>query len=135
MVFHCEDHEPYHACVFCPVLYKEVSIKTWTDPSVFIKLHVLPSDFKFHQQSLVPKELLSLYSWGIDPTADIPSGTLLLKRKKQFRIARTIVDYSKCALSKLLKAVSIILQEVLFTTWPQTIGHLSIPQIWKSVHF
>ena len=70
----------------------------------------------------------------MDLTADVPSGTLLLKRKTKFRVARTIVDYSRCALSSLLKAVSIVLQEIIFAIWPHTMGHLSIPQIWKSVH-
>ena len=56
------------------------------------------------------------------------------KRKKKFKVARTIISYAFTAFAKLLRATSIILEEILSTTWPDLLGLDKAPVIWNKLH-
>ena len=134
LVIHCEDHKPFHICLYCPQLYYDTSYKTWNDRDVFTKLEISPIEFTCRVPVLIKAIIRKRYSWGIKLPAVLPTAYLLLKRKKQFQAARTIIDYSQFCMAKLLKAVSIALEDILKYTWPETYGHLTTPQIWQEIH-
>ena len=83
-VIHCQDHQPGHFMMFCPCLYYESSVRTWNAPDIFEQLE---GSTEFHRQTTlqaIPAWVRKEYQWGLDTSASLPYGYVLLKRKKQF---------------------------------------------------
>ena len=133
-VIHCADHEATNLMLFCPIFYYNSVHNTWSDPTVFSPVPLSPAVFQLRMQSIIPRALLRRYKWGFDLSAPLPYGYVFLKRKKQFKVARTIISYSSSGLSKILKATAIVVQDILTSTWPSAFGHETSPMIWRRLH-
>ena len=82
----------------------------------------------------IPRNILKRYSWSINRQADLPVGTVLLKRKKRFQKGRTIISYSGSLCSKLLQLAAVVISIVTETLYPDAPGMQSMPQWWQSLH-
>ena len=134
LVFHCADKESGHCMCFCPLLYCNTMLATWSDPHVFEEVCDTPNNVSNSFRYLLPPGIQKRYAWGFDWKAPLPYGYGFLKRKKAFRVARTIISYSHTVGQQLLKTLAIFLQEALAATWPTTFGLDKTPVIWKRIH-
>ena len=91
-------------------------------------------EYKTQLPQLIPGWAMQEFSWGIKPQAPTPTGWCLLKRKKEFDDARTIISYSGTCFAKLLQVVSKSVTSMLLATWPEALGNDSMPVIWRKVH-
>ena len=80
---------------------------------------------EFHRQTTlqaIPAGVRKEYQWGLDTSASLPYGYVLLKRKKQFLVGRTIVAYRGTILAKLLTGAALVLKQLLTTVWGLALG-------------
>ena len=133
-ILHIADKEPGHLIAYCPYLYVDTMRSTWNDVSVFEHVDMAPDFLPSYFMDKCPLKIRKRYSWGISPSAQPPYGYGLLKRKKKFKVARTIISYAFTAFAKLLRATSIILEDILSTTWPDLLGLDKAPVIWNKLH-
>ena len=133
-VLHCEDHAPKRVVLFCPRLYFCTARRTWSDPSVFQSLPGTIQSWQHTVSRLVGANLRKRYAWGIRSSSPLPRGLTLLKRKKSFQVARTIISYKNSIIERLLKAAAQVLQMMIATVWPHALGLLSLPQVWQQLH-
>ena len=80
---------------------------------------------EFHRQTTlqaIPAWVRKEYQWGLDTSASLPYGHVLLKRKKQFLVGRTIVAYRGTILAKLLTGAALVLKQLLTTVWGLALG-------------
>ena len=133
-VIHCQDHQPGHFMMFCPCLYYESSVRTWNAPDIFEQLE---GSTEFHRQTTlqaIPAWVRKEYQWGLDTSASLPYGYVLLKRKKQFLVGRTIVAYRGTILAKLLTGAALVLKQLLTTGWGFSFGGSATPIMWRKIH-
>ena len=108
--------------MFCPCLYYESSVRTWNAPDIFEQLE---GSTELHRQTTlqaIPAWVWKEYQWGLDTSASLPYGYVLLKRKKQFLVGRTIVAYRGTILAKLLTGAALVLKQLLTTVWGLALG-------------
>ena len=121
--------------LFCPRLYFCTARRTWSDPSVFQSLPGTIQSWQHTVSRLVGANLRKrYYAWGIRSSSPLPSGLTLLKRKKSFQVARTIISYKNSIIERLLKAAAQVLHMMIATVWPHALGLLSLPQVWQQLH-
>jgi hypothetical protein len=133
-VIHCQDHQPGHFMMFCPCLYYESSVRTWNAPDIFEQLE---GSTEFHRQTTlqaIPAWVRKEYQWGLDTSASLPYGYVLLKRKKQFLVGRTIVAYRGTILAKLLTGAALVLKQLLTIVWGFSFGGSATPIMWRKIH-
>ena len=133
-VIHCQDHQPGHFMMFCPCLYYESSVRTWNAPDIFEQLE---GSTELHRQTTlqaIPAWVWKEYQWGLDTSASLPYGYVLLKRKKQFLVGRTIVAYRGTILAKLLTGAALVLKRLLTTVWGFSFGGSATPIMWRKIH-
>ena len=82
----------------------------------------------------IPSKLFRRYAWAINSEAELPRGTVFLKRKKQFQKGRTIISYAGSLCSKLLQLASIVITDMTRALYPDALGLQSMPQLWRSLH-
>ena len=93
-----------------------------------------PEQVKSSLEQLVPKDLLKTYRWGFNFKAELPYGYCVLKAKKNWTTARTIVSYRASAMSPLTTAFAILMRDVAQSVWPNSLSLLKTPQMWRSLH-
>ena len=128
-VLYNEDH-PNHIVCYCPQFYMRAILTTWDDP-------VLQGPPKHWQQEMlksIPSKLFRRYAWAINSEAELPRGTVFLKRKKQYKKGRTIISYSGSLCSKLLQLAFIVITTMTRTLYPDAPGMQSMPQLRRSLH-
>ena len=92
---------------------------------------------EFHRQTTlqaIPAWVRKEYQWGLDTSASLPYGHVLLKRKKQFLVGRTIVAYRGTILAKLLTGAALVLKQLLTTVWGFSFGGSATPIMWRKIH-
>ena len=109
-------------------------LTTWDDPATFESLQGSPRHWQQEMLKSIPSKLFKRYAWAINPEAELPRGTVFLKRKKQFEKGRTIISYSGSLCSKLLQLASIVIIVMTRTLYPDAPGMQSMPQLWRSLH-
>ena len=109
-------------------------LTTWDDPATFETLHGSPKHWQQEMLKNIPSKLFRRYAWAINSTADLPRGTVFLKRKKQYQKGRTIISYAGSLCSKLLQLASIVITIITRTLYPDAPGLQSMPQLWRSLH-
>ena len=134
LVRHNADKEASHLMVYCPMLYCNVFKSTWEDENVFAPLRMSPAEAVPMFLSMVPTRFWLRYKWGISVRGTAPYGYGFLKRKKSFKVVRTIISYAGTPFCQLFKATAIVLQHVLEYTWPQMLGLQKSPMIWTTLH-
>ena len=65
-IFHCEDHHTAKLCIFCPIRYFKMVIKTFTDGEVFKEVEASPAEIHDQIRQNYPKILQKRYPWGAD---------------------------------------------------------------------
>ena len=120
--------------MFCPVMYHAALKHTFDDPAVFSSLYVSPTQFHSNLPSLLTPELNKKYAWGIDLNAHLPYAYAFLKKKKSYKLGRTIISYAGTTFAKLLKAAAIILGDMQPIAFPEVLGLDPSPIKWKSLH-
>ena len=100
-VLYNEDHHPNHVMCYCPQLYMRSILTTWDDPSTFQSLQGSPEYWRQEMLKCIPQHIFKRYSWTINRQADLPIGTVFLKRKKRFQKGRTILSYSGSLLQQI----------------------------------
>ena len=133
-VLYNEDHHPNHVMCYCPWLFMRSILNTWDDPSTFQSLEGSPEYWKQEMLKSIPRNILKRYSWTINRQADLPVGTVFLKRKKRFQKGRTIISYSGSLCSKLLQLTAAVISMMTKTLYPDAPGMQSMPQLWQSLH-
>ena len=132
-VTHCADHRPNHAMVFCPVFYFCSLANVWGDSEIFAESSLTIQETTARFLRFSNQYPLSKYKWAHEKCCSLPYGYVLLKEKKQYRTGRPIISYANMYIHRLLKALAVVLSEILMCTWPQAIGNEKIPQIWKAL--
>ena len=109
-------------------------LTTWDDPATFESLQGSPKHWQQEMLKNIPSKVFRRYAWAINSTAELPRGTVFLKRKKQYQKGRTIISYAGSLCSKLLQLASIVTTIMTRTLYPDAPGLQSMPQLWRSLH-
>ena len=88
------DHAPDDLHVFCPNFYWQVLKNTFGDTKVYSSNLLSPAQAQAFLQEKASQKWLKPYRWGISKNATIPISYVLLKKKKQFAVARPIISHS-----------------------------------------
>ena len=100
----------------------------------FESLQGSPKHWRQEKLKNIPSKLFRRYAWAINSVAELPRGTVFLKRKKQYQKGRTIISYAGSLCSKLLQLASIVITIMTRTLYPDARGLQSMPQLWRSLH-
>ena len=133
-VVHCEDHEPTRFCIYCPIHYHQVMVRTFEDQSVFGKLKASPSSLFASFRQLVPQDLFKRYSWGLSFDSRLPTAYVLVKRKKGYEKARPIISYSGTICATLFSALGKTLMDLIPKTYPSNFGNRNIDLFFQEIH-
>ena len=109
-------------------------LTTWDDPATFESFQGSPKNWQQELLKNIPSKLFRRYAWAINSNAELPRGTVFLKRKKQYQKGRTIISYAGSLRSKLLQLASIVITSMTRTLYPDAPGLQSMPQLWRSLH-
>lgn len=134
VIFHNEDHHPNKLCVYCPLRYHALLLKTFQDTAVFSPVKWTPVQYRVHQLSQCSKRIRKRYAWGIKLNCQIPSAYILPKGKKQFTNARPIIASAKTTCAVLFAALGKLLADILPIAYPHTYGHRTMKQILQCLH-
>ena len=132
-VIQSEDHAPSKLCVFCPMKYFQLHIKTLADPSVFKVHSVSPTSTKLACVQQFPKVLRTRYKWGIRPRAPIPNSYIFPKRKKAWTTARPLITFYKTQFSTLWKALGKLLYDLTCKAYPHSWHNTTLPQTFNNL--
>ena len=109
-------------------------LTTWDDPATFESLRGSPKYWQEEMVKCISSKIFKRYSWANNSQSDLPRGSVLLKRKKQFQKGRTIISYSGSLCSKLLQLASVVISIMTKTLYPDAPGMQGMPQLWQSLH-
>ena len=121
---HGRDHAITHTHIFCPYFAWTVYKTTFGDRQVYEMLGLNASQAGVFLEESCKAPFLKKYSWGVNlRTSSMPIAYLLLKRKKQYRVARPIISYSFFVYARSFRATSIVLDLLIrdvcpFILWP-----------------
>ena len=82
------DHAPDDLHVFCPNFYWQVLKNTFGHTKVYSSSLLSPAQAQAFLQEKASQEWLKPCRWGINKNAALPISYVLLKKKKQFAVAR-----------------------------------------------
>ena len=128
------DHAPDHLHLFCARFYWRILRSTFGDLSVYQPSALTPSQARAFLQHQSQKPWLKKYSWGVHPNADVPISYLLLKKKKQFLVARPIISYRGFVFARLFRAASMVINMMIPLVYPGSFGFQALPDIFKNLH-
>ena len=128
------DHAPDHLHLFCSRFYWRILRSTFGDLSVYEPSAFTPTQARAFLRHQSQKPWLKRYSWGVHPNADIPISYLLLKKKKQFLVARPIISYRGFVFARLFRAASMVINMMLQVVYPASFGFQALPEIFKNLH-
>ena len=128
------DHAPDHLHLFCARFYWRILRSTFGDLSVYEPSVLTPTQARAFLQHQSQKPWLKRYSWGIHFNADIPISYLLLKKKKQFLVARPIISYRAFVFARLFRAASMVINMMIPVVYPESFGFQALPDIFKNLH-
>ncbi|CAE6970378.1 unnamed protein product [Symbiodinium sp. CCMP2592] len=134
LVVHSRDHAYNQIMVFCPQLYRSAVLSTFEDKDVYCELAGHPYSIAKSAFDAIPCQLKSRYAWGIKETYVLPKAYVFLKKKKDFKQARSIINFRGSCLSRLCKIVACVLNEVCHVAFPANFGKLKLHELWSSLH-
>ena len=134
LVRHSRDHAYQQVMVCCPDLFHRGVRATFEDKDVYEELPYLPQVYRFNDRNQIPSSLVRKYPWGFRLEAPIPRAFIFLKKKRQFKTARSIISYRKSMLAPALKVASLVLCEVTKEVFPETFGRLNLSKLWPDLH-
>ncbi|OLQ01336.1 hypothetical protein AK812_SmicGene15914 [Symbiodinium microadriaticum] len=134
MVVHSRDHAYNQIMIFCPRLYRSAVLSTFEDKDVYYELAGHPYSIAKSAFDAIPCQLKSRYAWGIKETYLLPKAYVFLKKKKDFKQARSIINFRGSCLSRLCKIVACVLNEVCHVAFPANFGKLKLHELWSSLH-
>ena len=106
MVWHCEDHHPNRAAVYCPALYHDMLTKTFLASDIFQEVPQAVADLLHDQREEAQKRFRKPYPWAFRTTVQTPYAFALPKRKKDFLAGRPIISFVKAFMRPLLEATA-----------------------------
>ena len=92
MIWHCEDHHPNRAVVYCPVLYHEMLARTFLASDIFQEVPQAVADLLRGQRDEAQRRFREQYPWVFS--------------KKDFLAGRPIVSFVKAFVRPLLEATA-----------------------------
>ena len=134
MVVHSRDHAYNQIMIFCPRLYRSAVLSTFEDKDVYYELAGHPYSIAKSAFDAIPCQLKSRYAWSIKETYLLPKAYVFLKKKKDFKQARSIINFRGSCLSRLCKIVACVLNEVCHVAFPANFGKLKLHELWSSLH-
>ena len=134
LVVHSRDHAYKQIMVYCPKLYKSGVQQTFADSDVYHELAGHPHSIATSALKAVPSSLKSRYSWGIKETHVLPRAYVFLKQKKDFKKARSIINFRRSCLSKLCKITAFVLNDICQVAFPRNFSRLKLHELWSSLH-
>ena len=117
----------------CARFYWRILRSTFGDLSVYQPSALTPSQARAFLQHQSQKPWLKKYSWGVHPNADVPISYLLLKKKKQFPVARPIISYRGFVFARLFRAASMVINMMIPLVYPGSFGFQALPDIFKNL--
>ena len=120
---------PHKLCIYCPVLYYNLLLKTFGDQIVFCPVEQTPVAFRSRLLSHCPSWIRNKYNWGIKEHGTVPYAYILPKGKKNYSNARPIIASSGCSFGTLFQALGKLLADILPLAYPGTFGHRTMAQI------
>ena len=124
------DHAPDDLHVFCPNFYWQVLKNTFGDTKLYFSSLLSPAQAQAFLQEKASPKWLKPYRWGINKNATLPISYVLLKKKKQFAVARPIISYSNFMFGGLFRAASTVLNILLPAVYPGSFGLQTLPGIF-----
>ena len=134
LVCHTRDHTYQQVMVYCPDLFHRGVRATFEDKDVYEELPYLPQAYRFNDRNQIPSSLVRKHPWGFRLEAPIPRAFFFLKKKRQFKTARSIISNRKSMLAPALKVASLVLCEVTKEVFPETFGRLNLSKLWPDLH-
>ena len=134
LVVHCQDHQPHRLCIFCPCLYHKTIKDTFFDPQVYEEINMTAEECIQHARDIIPDNINKSYPWGIAKKPKAARAYAFLKKKKKYKVARSIISYKNTILAKLLRATALVLFDVAQVAFPSSFGNLNMDQTWKYLH-
>ena len=128
------DHAPDDLHVFCPNFYWQGLKKTFGDTEVYSSSLLSPAEAQSFLQEKASQTWLKPYRWGINKNATIPILYVLLKKKKQFAVARPIIFYSNFIFGRLFRAASTVLNMLFPAVYPGSFGLQTLPEFFQELH-
>ena len=128
------DHAPDDLHVFCPNFYWQVLKNTFDDTKFYSSGLASPAQAQAFLQSKASQKWLKPYRWGINKSATIPISYVLLRKKKQFAVARPIILYSRFIFGRLFRAASTVLHILLPAVYPGSLGLQTLPESVEELH-
>ena len=135
-VLHCIDHRPFEAWIFCPLLYHQLLMKTFSGPD---HLHSTtcstcrPSRFLLRPSTdhLAQTLPLGFSNQVLSSSQRVhPSQT----QKRFFTTARSIVAYHATIAAPILATTSWLLIDISKQVFSKAFGDRTVYQIWKQIH-
>ena len=130
-IFHNEDKRASSLRIFCPCQYFQCIEKTFSDPAIFSQSHELPPDtLKItieHLRNKFDKD----YPWALGRGKSLPSGYILAKGKKQYRLGRPIIGFFDSPFKPMLSTLAKLLFQIIPRACPNHFARGDVYQLLK----
>ena len=133
MVVHGRDHALGQIHVFCPVAYWTTLRSTFCDPLVYRPVSMSYAQTQQFLVQLSKQSFLKKYKWGINNDATLPIAYVLLKAKKDYKVARPIISYKYFIFAKLFRAAAIVLDLLQREVLPCSFGLQTFPAMMTTL--
>ena len=120
MIWHCEDHHPNRAMVYCPALYHDMLTKTFLASDIFQEVSQGVANLLHDQREDAQKRFRKTYPWAFRATIQTPYAFALPKRKKDFLSGRPIISFVKAFMRPLLEATARLVFQLTAVAFPES---------------
>ena len=134
LIFHNEDHKQHRLCIYCPMRYHSLLLKTFQDSEVFTTADISSTLLRLTLPDQVPARIKRRYEWAANQPVRIATGYILPKGKKQYTNARPIVASEATYYHKLFIAVARVLRDITPVAYPHTFGHRKMNELLQALH-
>ena len=120
MIWHCEDHHPNRAMVYCPALYHDMLTKTFLASDIFQEVSQGVANLLHDQREDAQRRFRKTYPWAFRATVQTPYAFALPKRKKDFLSGRPIISFVKAFMRPLLEATARLVFQLTAVSFPES---------------
>ena len=117
-IFHCEDKQSSSLHVFCPCLYHQAITQTFTDPSIFQPIQDTPETLIDTLVSHLSTTHGHQYPWAIGKGRTMPTGYILLKKKKAYQTGRPIISFVEAPFRPMLNILARLISQLIPVACP-----------------
>ena len=121
-VFHNEDKRATSLRIYCPVLYFECLMNTFSDDNVFKRLKISPDSVIQTTLLKLQRRFKKQYPWALGKGRTLPNAYVLPKRKKQFLSGRPIVSFFAAPFRPMLNCIAKLLYQVMPAAFPHNLA-------------